>query len=62
MSLAIQLDTGYSQFPSIYFGHEHIGGLDDLISYVGCSESMQKVTAQNGVQSTGTTSESADEG
>ena len=28
--LALQMDTGYSLFPNIYFGKEHIGGYDDF--------------------------------
>ena len=33
---ALALDTGYMSFPNIYFGHSHIGGLDDLKSYLQC--------------------------
>lgn len=28
--LALSMHTGYSLFPNIYFGKEHIGGFDDL--------------------------------
>jgi glutaredoxin len=30
MKLALTIHTGYSKFPNIYFGEDHIGGLDDL--------------------------------
>ena len=29
---AMQLHSGYTSLPSIYFGNEHIGGYDDLMS------------------------------
>ena len=28
--LGLTIHSGYSSFPNIYFGEEHIGGLDDL--------------------------------
>ncbi len=30
ISLSLAMHTGYSNFPNIYFGEEHIGGLDDV--------------------------------
>jgi glutaredoxin len=33
LKLALSMDTGYSLFPNIYFGKEHIGGYDDFIFY-----------------------------
>mgnify|MGYP000844834178 FL=1 len=31
---ALAMDTGYKSYPNIYFGKEHIGGLDDLKSHL----------------------------
>ena len=31
--LALSMDTGYSLFPNIYFGKEHVGGYDDFTFY-----------------------------
>ena len=31
---ALAMDTGYMNYPNIYFGKEHIGGLDDLKSHL----------------------------
>ena len=31
---ALAMDTGYLSYPIIYFGKEHIGGLDDLKSHL----------------------------
>jgi len=31
---ALAMDTGYMSYPNIYFGKEHIGGLDDLKSHL----------------------------
>lgn len=31
--LALSMDTGYSLFPNIYIGKEHIGGYDDFTFY-----------------------------
>ena len=30
IKLGLTIHTGYSAFPNIYFGEEHVGGLDDL--------------------------------
>ena len=30
---ALAMHSGYHHFPNIYFGREHIGGVDDLKSY-----------------------------
>ena len=30
---AMNLHSGYSSFPNIYFGTKHVGGYDDLIIY-----------------------------
>ena len=61
LTLAIQLDSGYTQFPSIYFGHEHIGGLDDLKGYLGHENSMKKIIEENGVVTSESASEEAED-
>ena len=33
------MDTGYDRFPNIYFGTFHVGGLNDLYSYLDCESS-----------------------
>ena len=30
LKLGLTIHTGYTSFPNIYFGEEHVGGLDDL--------------------------------
>ena len=46
MKLALTIHTGYSKFPNIYFGEDHIGGLDDLQGILiqnEDSESLQSI-------------------
>ena len=50
--LALQMDTGYQQLPSIFFGEEHIGGIDDLRAYLSCDESIQHMVDKTGVTMT----------
>jgi glutaredoxin len=38
IKLALSMHTGYQSFPNIYFGHEHIGGLDDLQPVFDCED------------------------
>ena len=33
---ALSMDNGFNLFPNIYFGKEHVGGFDDLKSYLSC--------------------------
>ena len=30
ISVALAMDTGFGAYPNIYFGKEHIGGIDDI--------------------------------
>ena len=30
IKLGLSIHTGYNNFPNIYFGEEHVGGLNDL--------------------------------
>ena len=59
--LAIQMDTGYYQLPSIYFGHEHIGGLDDFKAYISCDNTLKAIIGTSGVLYTDSPSESEQE-
>ena len=38
---ALALDTGYLNFPNIYYGTTHIGGLDDLKSHLQFHEALK---------------------
>ena len=49
--LAVQMDTGYYQLPSIYFGEEHIGGIDDFRAYLSCDSTLQRMLDKTGVLS-----------
>ena len=53
------MDNGLCQFPNIYFGTEHIGGYDDLKSYLLCDGEICRLINQNGIKitTTGTDSE-----
>jgi glutaredoxin len=42
------MDTGYSLFPNIYLGKEHIGGYDDLKFYFSISRIKEKKLVENG--------------
>jgi len=48
--LALTMHTGYAQFPNVYFGEEHVGGYDDLVSYFQSTKTQERVMAQNGIQ------------
>ena len=58
--LALQLHTGYEQFPNIYFGETHVGGLDDLKGHMQTAASSHKICEDNMIASE-TTSGSSDE-
>ena len=40
MKLALTIHTGYSKFPNIYFGEDHVGGLDDLHGLLMTNDSI----------------------
>ena len=40
--LVFSFDTGYSLFPNIYFGEEHIGGYNDFKFYFSERKSKKK--------------------
>ena len=43
----LALDTGFVQLPNVYFGQDyHIGGIDDLKSYLQCPITMQRLIGQ----------------
>ena len=42
---ALSMHTGFSTFPNIYFGSKHVGGYDDLLAHVSCSESLELLQA-----------------
>lgn len=48
--MALNLETGYTQFPNIYFGNEHIGGRDDLVGYLHSQNVFEKLMNENGIQ------------
>ena len=41
------MDTGYESFPNIYFGKEHMGGLDDLQSTQSMDGMMEDLLDRN---------------
>ena len=49
--IALQLHTGYEQFPNIYFGHQHVGGLDDLKGYMQTAQGTFKICEDNDISS-----------
>lgn len=55
--VALQMDTGYTEVPSVYFGNEHVGGLDDLKSYLTCKQSVRRLIDENGITSSQTEDE-----
>jgi glutaredoxin len=48
--LALQLETGYTQLPNIYFGTEHLGGFDDLVGHLQSQNIFQELLYKNGIQ------------
>lgn len=57
ISYCLLMHTGYGNFPNIYFGEEHIGGLDDLKAYLQDSSEASRIIDQNGISLTSTTDE-----
>ena len=49
MNYALLMHTGYSQFPNIYFGEEHIGGIDDLKAYLADPLVAERIIGENGI-------------
>jgi hypothetical protein len=43
------MHTGYETFPNIYFGEEHVGGLDDLKAYLMDKTETNRIIGQNGI-------------
>jgi hypothetical protein len=43
------MHTGYETFPNIYFGEEHVGGLDDLKAYLMDKTETNRIIDQNGI-------------
>lgn len=50
VKMALSFDTGYAQFPNIYFGTEHLGGFDDLIGYMQNQNIFDELMYKNGIQ------------
>ena len=57
LTVALQLHTGYSKLPNIYFGNEHVGGLDDLKSYLSCNTTNRRLIDENGISTSITETE-----
>lgn len=43
------MHTGYAQYPNIYFGEEHIGGIDDLKAYLSDPSVAERIIGENGI-------------
>lgn len=52
---ALALDTGYTSLPNIYFGKQHIGGVDDLKSHLQNPNQVMKL--KNELQTSDTDSD-----
>ena len=57
LTVALQLHTGYAELPNIYFGNEHVGGLDDLKSYLSSNADIKRLIDENGISSSVTETE-----
>ena len=57
LTLALQLHTGYSDLPNVYFGNEHVGGLDDLKSFLSDNATKFRLIDENGISITTETEE-----
>ena len=55
------MDTGYSLFPNIYFGKEHIGGHDDLKFCFSISKMKNEKLVDNGISSSNSNKEWGDQ-
>lgn len=47
IAIGLHMHTGYTSFPNIYFGNEHVGGLDDLQSTFSIPGEMNKLLQRN---------------
>ena len=61
ISCALTLHSGYSGFPNIFFGQEHIGGLDDLKAHVLDQNSVNRAIQANGITLSSDTEATEDE-
>ena len=59
VSYYLLMHTGYGNFPNIYFGEEHVGGLDDLKAYLMDRPTTDRVMGDNGIVLTTTSDEEA---
>jgi hypothetical protein len=49
------MHTGYEYIPNIYFGEEHMGGLDDLKAFLMDRTATNRIIDQNGIVLSATT-------
>lgn len=61
ISCALTLHSGYSGFPNIFFGQEHIGGLDDLKAHILDQKSVNRAIIANGITQSSATEDTEDE-
>ena len=61
VSAALTLHSGYSGFPNIFFGEEHIGGLDDLKAHILDQKSVNRAIEANGITMSSATEDTEDE-
>lgn len=54
------MHTGFTQFPNIYFGGEHIGGIDDLKSHFMTKQHASRILRDNGIKINVTTMDDFD--
>ena len=47
--ISLELHTGYVNLPNIYFGQDHIGGIDDLTGHLEHYEQAQHICEINGI-------------
>ena len=57
ISYALMMHTGYANFPNIYFGEEHVGGIDDLKAYLSDPSVANRIIGENGIVLSVTTSD-----
>ena len=53
LKLGLSMITGYNSFPSIFFGKEHIGGIDDLQSTLYLEGSFDRALQRNNINQNG---------
>jgi glutaredoxin len=49
ISYSLLMHTGYSSYPNIYFGEEHVGGIDDLKAYLSDTSVANRIIGENGI-------------